>query len=239
MPFIATDDSAQLPCSDDGFVKHVRAPAAAKPAKDIFAIESPATAASSTAGRAHSFSTSTTAKQLQAVVLDRDLATLRRLLDDALVPLTTFGGTGSTGMHLAAELGWEDGVKAFFFAGVDPNVADADGLSPLHYAVVSGDARAIPTLLRCGANVNAQDAVGDTALHYAVRDAKIDIVRFLLATRANPRLANADGETPHRLAADLREDAICQLLKDMSSANCNRNRARPSPRTSPPFFAFV
>ena len=52
--------------------------------------------------------------------------------------------------------------------GIDVNLADKDGQSPLHVAVMNGRADVISTLLELRANVNAVNGLGETPLHIAV-----------------------------------------------------------------------
>lgn len=237
MPFIVSDDAIPTTTetygtpthkgADDRFQKVVRAPS--KVGSADFRTKTPSASAAIP-----------TLFQLQSVVIKKDLIALHFLLGHPTNPInpSTVFANGTVGLHLAAELGWRDGVKAFFLAGVDPNVTDADGLTPLHHAVVSGDMPTIAMLLECGANINSQDKEGDTALHFAIRDSKLDVVHFLIHRGANARIQNDCGETPYRLAFDLREEAICRLLQDRCRSN--RNSSRPAPRTSPPpFFSFV
>jgi hypothetical protein len=48
-----------------------------------------------------------------------------------------------------------------------PTEKDAHGLTPLHHAVVKGDAELVKSLLKEGASVDSKDNAGRTPLHYA------------------------------------------------------------------------
>jgi ankyrin repeat protein len=51
--------------------------------------------------------------------------------------------------------------------GADPNAADRNLATPLHYAAYKGHPDVVELLIRHKADVNARDARGNTPLHYA------------------------------------------------------------------------
>ena len=55
-----------------------------------------------------------------------------------------------------------DDIKASLSDGIDPNVRDNDGATPLHYAARAGSLRAIGALLEAGADRNTRDNDGNT-----------------------------------------------------------------------------
>jgi ankyrin repeat protein len=101
-----------------------------------------------------------------------------------------------------------------------PNVANADGLLPVHFAAMKGDVLALQKLQEAGADLNAKvklsDSVaavrGDTPLHLAAREGKVPAVAFLLFRGADVRAKNERGVTPLHMAADQPQIAL-QLIE--------------------------
>jgi len=74
----------------------------------------------------------------------------------------------------------------------DLNELDADGLTPLHNAVKSGDIERVKTLLENGADPNKFASDGRTPLHRAVLTGDIDLVKPLLKGGGDPNKYFAD-----------------------------------------------
>lgn len=52
--------------------------------------------------------------------------------------------------------------------GFDPNVVDAYGATPLHYAIMSIEENNIQALISLGADINKQDNKQQSILHIAI-----------------------------------------------------------------------
>jgi ankyrin repeat protein len=81
-------------------------------------------------------------------------------------------------------------VKRLLASGVDANAGDANGYTPLQYAVGSGNVKLVRALLAAGADVNARAADGYTALHAAAVDREVNIVELLLASGVTPLMCS-------------------------------------------------
>jgi ankyrin repeat protein len=92
--------------------------------------------------------------------------------------------------------------------------ADADGMTPLHWAVYQDDAAAIRSLIAGGANVKATTRVGAiTPLSLACTNGDPTVIELLLKAGADVNAATADGATPLMLAAASgNADAVRVLL---------------------------
>ena len=77
----------------------------------------------------------------------------------------------------------------------DPNEIDADGTTPLHWAVHRGDLDAAKALLTSGADVNAANRYGVRPAYLAAENGDAPMLRALLAARADPNAVFAEGET--------------------------------------------
>lgn len=91
-------------------------------------------------------------------------------------------------------------VKALLRAAGNKDAPNAEGVTPLLYAVMTAGPGVMRVLLDAGANVNATGPDGVTALHMAVYD--LEKTRLLLARGANPNAAMKNGVTPLLVAAD-------------------------------------
>ena len=60
-------------------------------------------------------------------------------------------------------------VRAIREAGLDPNVKDYDGKTPLHHAAESGNGDFVDVLHEAGADLDARDIEGNTPLYLVVR----------------------------------------------------------------------
>ncbi|XP_043273524.1 inversin isoform X2 [Venturia canescens] len=81
------------------------------------------------------------------------------------------------------------------------NAPDAEGHTPLHLAVIAGDARLVAVLLANGANVNAKDSEGHGVLHWATVCGEAECVRLVLAAGARPSSPDFRGGSPLHYAA--------------------------------------
>ena len=77
----------------------------------------------------------------------------------------------------------------------DPNQAESDGTTPLHWAVHNDDAELVQRLLAAGANVAAANDYGATPMSEAAVAANPAVLRALLDAGADVDSPNADGQT--------------------------------------------
>ncbi len=96
------------------------------------------------------------------------------------------------------------------------NTPEADGTTPLHWAVQAGDARVVRALLRAGAKPDAVNRYGLTPLSLAAAAGDADLLGLLVEAGASVRAADAalrDGQTTLMLAARAgRAEAIEALV---------------------------
>jgi BRCA1-associated RING domain protein 1 len=77
--------------------------------------------------------------------------------------------------------------------GLNPNVRDNAGWTPLHECCNHGHIDVATVLLDHGAVVNAPGLDGDTPLHDAVANGHFEVARLLISRGANPALRNYHG----------------------------------------------
>ncbi|MET0292218.1 MAG: ankyrin repeat domain-containing protein [Steroidobacteraceae bacterium] len=83
----------------------------------------------------------------------------------------------------------------------EPNVAEADGTTALHWAADNANLKAVRLLLKAGADVNASNRYGVTPLSLAVTSGDAAVVKALLDAGADVNKALVEGETVLMTAA--------------------------------------
>ena len=95
-------------------------------------------------------------------------------------------------------------LKKFLAAeDADPNALDTQGISPLAWAAMAGQAEAAKLLVEAGAEVNQRNQDGSVPLHGAAFLGRQEVVEQLLQLGADTTLKNNRGDTPlDAVAAD-------------------------------------
>ena len=101
----------------------------------------------------------------------------------------------------AAKAGDSRTVRTLVRQRVDVNAPEADGTSPLHWAVWSEDVETVTVLLRAGAKVRAANRYGVTPLTVAATNGNAPIIELLLKAGADANTATPEGETALMTAA--------------------------------------
>jgi ankyrin repeat protein len=116
-------------------------------------------------------------------------------------------------MFDAARTGRDEMIPALLQAGVDIEVTDAKGYTPLVIASYNGQAKATAALLAAGAQVDgAADARGNTALMGVCFKGYGEIAQILLDAGADVNRRNGVGQTALMMAALVDRTAIIDLL---------------------------
>ena len=129
----------------------------------------------------------------------------------------------------AASSGQREIAQLLLAHKADPNMPDAEGKTPLHWAVLGNHIELVKLLLASHAEINRQDTSGETPLSCAVLGHK-DIAAALLEARANPDLKDQQGRTPLHRAWAFRlpgyEEEIKLLLANHADANSQDRSGR-------------
>jgi truncated hemoglobin YjbI len=122
---------------------------------------------------------------------------------------------GRTLLHAASAAGNLPLVTGLLRLGVDANVQDGGGHTPL-YSVgneCSGGGPVVRALIQGGAKVDACDGVKRcTALHMAARRGNVEAAEALLECGANIEARDSLGETPLRRAVNCGKTSVAALL---------------------------
>ncbi len=105
-------------------------------------------------------------------------------------------------------------MKHLLDTGLDPNVRDATGYTPLIAAARTGDVSMIRLLTSRRADVNEGDTAvnGWTPLLHAIHKAQPGATAALLEAGANPNATDANGATPLMMAAGYGYADIVKIL---------------------------
>jgi len=127
----------------------------------------------------------------------------------------------SAAFSSAIQSGNNEVVKLIIGLGVDVNIKDEYGLTPLHYAVEAGHKEIVVMLLEHNASVDIQDNAGRTPMHYAAeanywkkdrRDLSVEMIRLLKNSGFNIDAQDNNGWTPLHYAAHNRK---LYLIEDL------------------------
>ncbi|CAB0044712.1 unnamed protein product [Trichogramma brassicae] len=131
-----------------------------------------------------------------------------KIIDDRHEPLLTNAQdkSGNTPLHLAMARKCTKMAQLLLKRGANPNMPDANGLTPLHFSCMridDDDDDLVKMLFKCSIDkhrpvrVDAVDnKLGQTPLHHALAHGKKpQIIRALLTGGADPNLADNDGFT--------------------------------------------
>ena len=120
-----------------------------------------------------------------------------------------------TALLRAAERGSALGVRLQINKGANPNAADRDGVTALHYAAGTGESEAVRALLDAKADPSIRDEYkGQTPLQLAVQADSPEAVKLLLDAKADPNVPDFDGGTALHYAAANRSPTIARQLID-------------------------
>ena len=114
----------------------------------------------------------------------------------------------------AAERRDVDALRALLKQGADPNAAQPDGATALHWAVHWDDHQAVDILVRAGAKPDPVNDLGVFPLSLACANGSGAMAKRLLAAGASVRTALPGGETPLMSCARTgAADAVRQLAE--------------------------
>src|SRR5689334_1041972 len=128
------------------------------------------------------------------------------------------------GFFRSVDLGNEAAIMLFIQAGVDVEMRNPNGWTPLLAAAYIGSEKAANVLLKHHANVDARDKQGYTPLHWSSFKGFPGMTKLLLDGKANPNAQSDMGLTPLHQAAMMGHIRIVEaLLKGGAKVNETNN----------------
>lgn len=129
-----------------------------------------------------------------------------------LLVLAAGSAAAQTALVDAARNGDHAAAVALLAERADPNQAEPDGTTPLHWAVHHDDAELVERLIGAGANVAAANDYGATPMSEAAVAANVAVLEALLDGGADVDSPNADGQTSLMVVARGGSTAAASLL---------------------------
>ena len=125
------------------------------------------------------------------------------------------GYNGDTALHIVTRKRELDWIGFLLARGADPNVADANGDTPLTLAAGIGFEEAAAYMLAKGARVDSINRRGETALAIAVQQRHPRMVELLLQAGADPdKPDRVSGYSPRDYAKrDTRNPQLLRLIE--------------------------
>ena len=117
-------------------------------------------------------------------------------------------------LHTAIEQNRADLVCCFLEQGINPNVVDSNGDSPLWLAIQNKSKLMVQALVSAGAQVNIVDQNGESYLHKAISMKDVKMVRLCLEAKIDFTLRTTNGESALYYAVKINDRPIIkELLK--------------------------
>ncbi|KNG84604.1 hypothetical protein ANOM_006429 [Aspergillus nomiae NRRL 13137] len=116
-----------------------------------------------------------------------------------------------TGSHLAVYFGLEDVLQGLIETSSQANTADANGETPLSWAIRRGNELCAKLLLEKGADPNTRDKHDRTPLSRAAGQGCKAMVKLLLDNCADPSIVDRDGKSSLSWAAAEGHDEVVRL----------------------------
>ncbi|MDZ7778910.1 MAG: ankyrin repeat domain-containing protein [Gemmatimonadota bacterium] len=106
-------------------------------------------------------------------------------------------------------------VESLIQEGADPDVAQGDGMTALHWAAEQGHAEMARTLVDAGASLSLTTRLGDyTPLHMAARGGHAEVLEILLEAGSDPNARTSTGGSTalHFAATTSSQPAVAALI---------------------------
>ena len=122
--------------------------------------------------------------RLADAAMNRDVATVRTLLQQKSIDVNAPGRDGTPALHWTVRVNDLETASALLRAGADPKLITRYGVTPMALAASSGNAAMLKLLLESGADANTPDGAGETPLMAATQVGSLDSVKTLLSAGA-------------------------------------------------------
>ena len=160
--------------------------------------------------------------QFLEAVDDRDGDAVTEMLNDPGAGRTLVNTrditTGDTGLHIVTtrrDVLW---IRFLLQREADPNIRNAQGVSPLQIAVRLGFVEGAEALIKGGAQVSIADSQGETPLISAVHQRSPQLVRLLLEKGADPDHNDNSGRSARDYVALMSQNTLLKMEFDNADA---------------------
>ena len=108
-------------------------------------------------------------------------------------------------------------------AGVDPDVRDRFGNTPLIVAAQNNRKRISKMCVKAGVPLSAVNNMGNSALHYCYSYGYFELGEYLVSKGADPRVRNAEGKTPRDTLQPEQLRALAQVQHEVQEKLARRS----------------
>ena len=144
------------------------------------------------------------------------------MLVEAGADVSVVDDDGYTCLILAVDVGHTETVRTLLcMTEVDVNQSNAEGNTPLHFAVSQKDFAVSKVLIDAGADVEAKDSEGSTPLHCACEVGELEIVKMLVKAGADVSVVDDAGSTCLILAASFGHAETVRYLVGLREVDVN------------------
>ncbi len=133
---------------------------------------------------------------------------------------------GWTVLMFAIAQGFTYGAELLLKAGANPDVRNANGVTPFLFAVRYDNLRCVQLLYDAGANIHETDGEGANALHVAAKSGAKSVVPFLIAHGVDVRQKDLHGRTALEYAQKTKCGEIAMMLRRKMSGNAAKKNSR-------------
>lgn len=162
--------------------------------------------------------------RLIASVIKGDLDKVKDYIRDG-VAIDTVSLLTQPLIHIAALLGHSELIEYFVQKGINPNLENNDGYSPIHLAIINGHIDIVRILIEnAGISPEHRESknLKATLMHFAAIYGRDDIIQFLVEKSANLNLLDNSGKTPLHYAAMKGNNSTIELLLNTSLINIDQ-----------------
>jgi len=173
-----------------------------------------------------------TGKTLHDAIKKGNLEEVKTILDrnPGLLNIPGEDEEGNTPILQAGFSNKMDIFKYLVEKGADINLANKEGLVPLHLAAFLGDKEMVRLLLSKGVPVDpVSTIIKATPLNLAARLGHKEVVEILLSADANVHLKGFEGSTPLHSAVESRSVEIARLLLEKGASPDEKDRKGCTP----------
>ena len=160
---------------------------------------------------------------LLRAIKNKHLATCETLV--AIPGVLDYAGSLANLLLLAVNCGNLSLVKLLIAKGFNVNLADSNGITPLHIAIQTGNAEIFFELTYAGANINAATKLGITPLYLAAEQGSDVMVSYLLENKADVNSPAYDGVSPLYIAVQQNQLMVVDILLNRSDIKVDAGRA--------------
>lgn len=123
-------------------------------------------------------------------------------------------GTPQERMVKSAKNNYVSNMRRMLDSGIDPNITDGAGWTPLMWAAAKDNTDIIKLLMARGGKIEARNKKGETPLHIASRWSRLETVKFLISVGARTEALDRLGWPPMMWAAMQGRTEVIQALAE-------------------------